>query len=292
MVKYIYMKRLFVIVFVFSFVVATLVSAPAFAAPRKPGGGTTTTPLGIDISWPQCGKRLPNDPAFVVVGVNGGLATTTNPCLADQLRYANTKATGAIASQPKVQLYVNTANPGGIGTESWPSDNIDPNGNISPTPYGEICDNSDSLACAYQYGWNRAVEDISIRFLPAATLSGVNSNPANYIWWLDVELDNTWKEGQTTFDYQSNVAVLEGMTDYFESKGIEVGLYATAYQWGIITGNSIAPESSLTGQKNWRPGGASLSTAKEACKAAPLTAGGSVIMTQYISKGIDYNYTC
>ncbi len=289
------MKRLAALSLALTFIASMLLTSSAIAAPKAkaPGGGgpTTSSPLGIDISWPQCGKRLPESPAFVVVGVNGGLATTTNPCLKDQLIYAKNKATGTIASQPKIQLYVNTANPGGLGTDSWPKNNIDPAQNTTFNPYG-TCDNSDSLACAYQYGWNRAVEDVINRFNPAAQQAGVDQIAKNYLWWLDVELDNTWKEGQTTFDYTSNTAVLEGMTEYFNSIGAEVGLYATGYQWGIITGNAITSGSNLNGLKNWRPGGANLATAKDACKATPLTAGGTVIMTQYVSKGIDYNYTC
>src|SRR5690242_11118917 len=44
---------------------------------------------GIDVSWPQCGMSLPLVRLdFAIVGVNSGYATTSNPCLADQVAWA------------------------------------------------------------------------------------------------------------------------------------------------------------------------------------------------------------
>src|SRR3990167_3457626 len=163
-----------------TFLFAAMLSVPVLAARSNTGPSTI---LGNDISWPQCGKKLPAGQAFGIVGVNGGLANTTNGCLSTQLLWAN-KSTGT-TSQPKTQLYVNTANPGGLGTVSWPSSNVDPLGNIAPNTHG-TCDGSDSLACGWQYGWNRAVEDVHIRFKPAAQAVGLPDNPTNYRWWLDV----------------------------------------------------------------------------------------------------------
>lgn len=262
---------------------------PSALAAKPAGGGGSSTPLGIDVSWPQCGKVLPKTQAFGIVGVNGGLANTTNPCMKDQLVWASKSVGGTV--QEKVQLYVNTANPGGLNTASWPVSNNDPAGNVAPNPHG-TCDGTDSLACAWQYGWNRAVEDVIDRFQPAAALAGVPTDPSTYIWWLDVETENTWKLGGTTFDNQSNVAVLEGMTKYFKSLNARVGLYSTGSQWSQIVGGSVSSTSNLNGLNNWRPGGASLSTAKQACNAAPLTPNGKVVLTQFVSKGLDYNYSC
>ena len=253
------------------------------AAKPVVGSGTATTPLGIDVSWPQCGKRLPKTQAFGIVGVNGGLATTTNPCLKDQLSWASQSVGGTL--QDKIQLYVNTANPGGLDTASWPTSNTPEN------PYG-TCNGSDSIACAWQYGWNRALEDARDRFQPAATQAGTNTSPSAYIWWLDVETINTWKAPISSFNTQSNVAVLEGMTALFQSLGGRVGLYSTAYQWGQIVGSSVPTASNLNGLKNWRPGGANLKTAKQACSATPLTTNGAVVLTQFVSKNLDYDYSC
>lgn len=260
-----------------------IVLAPAAFAAKPAASKPTSTPLGIDISYPQCNKTVPKTQAFGIVGINGGLATTTNPCLKDQLIWANKSLGGT--SQDKLQLYVNTANPGGLKTDSWP------NSTTPGNPYG-TCDGSDSLACAWQYGWNRATEAVNDRFLPAANQAKINSLPSAYIWWLDVETLNTWKAPIGSFNTQSNTAVLEGMTAHYQSIGATVGLYSTAYQWGQIVGNSVSSDSNLNGLRNWRPGGANLSTAKQACSADSLTANGTVVLTQFIDKNLDYDYSC
>jgi hypothetical protein len=249
-----------------------LTGAPALAA-KAP-----VAPTGNDISWPQCGKPLPTGQAFGIVGVNDGLANNTNPCLAEQLAWA-TKSTGATTLVPKVALYVNTANPGGLGTASWPSNNVDPQGATTNNPYG-TCDHANSAACAYQYGWNRAVED--------AWQRGV-SNPASYTWWLDVETINTWDS--TSGGLARNAADLEGMTAYFKSLGAQVGVYSTSAQWAGIAGN-VSATSNLNGLPNWRPGARTLAAAKSNCTLAPLTPGGKVVLTQYVSNNLDYDYAC
>jgi hypothetical protein len=240
----------------------TWAAGPALAAP--PDG----PPLGVDISYPQCGKPLPSGQAFAIVGVNGGRAETTNPCLAAQLAWGAESIGGT--AHDDVQLYVNTGNP--AGGDLWPQS--------GSTPYGE-CDGSSSRPCAYQYGWDRARDD--------ATIRGV-SNPEEYMWWLDVELANTW-------DYTSgggtrNAAVLEGMTDYFASIGSRgVGVYSTRLMWGRIVGNGVDSTSSLNGLPNWRPTGSGLASAKANCALAPLTPGGVIELTQFTTT-LDYNYSC
>lgn len=263
--------------------------APAASAKTASGGSTTTVPTGLDISWPQCGTRIPTTQAFGVVGVNGGLATTTNPCLQDQLVWASKSLGGT--KQDKVQLYVNTANPGGLGTASWPTTNTDSLGNVANNSYG-VCDGSDSIACAWQYGWNRAAEDVVLRFQPAATQAGVSNLASSYVWWLDVETSNTWKANGSAFNNQSNAVVLEGMTSYFKSAGGRVGLYSTSYQWNQIVGGSVAIASNLNGLASWLAGSTTLKSAKQTCNASALTTGGSVVLTQYVSKNLDYNYSC
>lgn len=273
---------------------ATALAAPPDKGSKKPGGGsgsTTAEPYGLDVSWPQCGKRLPKDMAFAIVGVNDGLANDTNHCLSDQLLWGS-KAVGG-TQQAKLQLYVNTANPAGLGTASWPTNNIDVNGSAVTSGYG-ACNGKFNydLACSYQYGWNRAVEDDVIRFTPAAKVAKIDYDSSNYIWWLDVETENTWLPSGSEFNQKSNVAVLEGMADYFISIGAEVGVYSNSYQWKEITGNLISDNSSLRGLPDWRPSG-DLKTAKFNCDAAaPLTPGGYTALTQYVIKNLDHNYSC
>lgn len=275
------MRKLLLSIFTFSLFL-TLASQPVLAAKNLP------TLVGNDISYPQCNKTYPKGQAFGIVGVNGGLANTTNLCLGSQLLWSQNSLGGT--NQIKAQLYVNTANPGGLNTPSWPQNNIDPSGNVTSNPY-VTCDGSDSLACAWQYGWNRAVEDVQYRFLPTAQSAGVNVNTASYPWWLDVETVNTWKSG-STFSLQSNTADLEGMVAYFQSIGAPIGLYSTSNQWGQIVGSTVSASSNLNGLNNWLPGARSLSSAKSNCSLSPLTAGGKAILTQYVSGQYDYDYSC
>jgi hypothetical protein len=226
--------------------------------------------LGVDVSHPQCGAPLPTGQAFALVGVNGGTATTTNPCLASQLAWGE-GSTGATVHDD-VQLYVNTGNPGGPDAASWPRS--------GSNRYGE-CDGSSSTPCAYQYGWDRAHDNAMDRGI---------SRPEEYMWWLDVEITNTWD--YTDGGPARNVAVLEGMTEYFTSIGVRgVGLYSTSYQWSQIVGDAVSSISSLNGLSNWRPAGSTLQDARANCRLAPLTPGGTVEITQFTTDH-DYNHSC
>lgn len=253
----------------------------------SPSPTPTITKIGIDVSYPQCGQTLPTGQGFGIVGVNGGIATTTNPCLSTQLLWAK-QSLGTVGQSP-IQLYVNTGNPGGLNTPSWPQNNVDPGGTTASNPYG-TCDGSDSLACAWQYGWNRAVDDVVSRFTPAAQAAGISTEPSVYPWWLDVETANSWKSG-SEFAFQSNRAVLEGMVAYFKSRGITIGVYSTAYQWGVIVG-PVPVESNLMGLRNWRAGASDLAQAQSYCALTPLTPGASIIMTQFVFNNLDHNYSC
>lgn len=244
-------------------------TGPASAAP--PG---TSDPVGIDVSWPQCGRSLPREPAFAIVGVNNGLANTTNPCLADQLAWAGTATTPALTPQPRVALYVNTANPGLQGSW-WPTSNTYKGTRVA-NPYGN-CALHVFRACSYMYGYAKAYDN--------ATVRGV-SRPASYFWWLDVETENSWQA-----DKQANAAVLEGMTAYFQSIGARVGIYSTAYQWRQIAGG-VPSTSPLAGLPSWLAGAPSLAGAKENCSLPGLTPRSRVAITQFISGGLDYNFPC
>lgn len=262
--------------------------APAAAAP--PAGGTD--PVGNDVSWPQCGKTLPASPAFAIVGVTGGLANNTNPCLRDQLDWAG-KATGG-TTQPRVALYVNTANPGHEGSW-WPSSNTYGNANVS-NPYG-TCDAKGAaegpvdLPCSYMYGYAKAYDD--------ATIRGI-MNPGNYFWWLDVETGNSWQTG-TSNATALNRATLEGMAGYFKGitagrtdpngKPAGVGIYSTGSQWGTIAG-TVPAGSPLAGLPSWLAGAKTLRGAQSNCSLPGLTPSSPVTVTQYVSAGLDYDYAC
>jgi hypothetical protein len=265
---------------------------PSLAFAVKPDGTgnskppSTSTPelVGYDISYPQCGRRLPSDHYFGVVGVNGGTAANGNPCLAEQLTWAKNAKDGS--KQDKVQLYVNTANPGEYidQVSTWPTSSTAEN------PFGP-CDWTNTTACSWQYGWNRSVAAHNEYFTPAAQAAGISSSATPYVWWLDIEMANTWQSGSGEA-LKRNVATLEGMAAYYQAKGARVGLYTTATQWNDITGNFVSSGSNLNGLANWRPSGASLSNAISNCNVEPLTAGGYISMTQYVQKNIDHNHSC
>lgn len=226
-----------------------------------------------DISYPQCGKTWPTGQLSGVVGVNNGKPTTFNPCLAGELAWAQ-GSTGQTA-QPLVQLYVNTANPGAVTPRvaSWPT-----SGNS--TRYG-TCSGGDDTACAYLYGRARAAEDVA-----------KVTRPQDHVWWLDVELGNTWDLSGPN-GRSRNAAVLEGMTDYLRSQGVAgVGLYSTGYQWGSIVGSGVSTTSSLLGLPSWIAGTGNIITAWQHCTLAPLTTGGHVVLAQFQAGGFDRDHAC
>lgn len=280
---------LMVTVLSFAFVSSVAFAAKPVGSGSSPKPSGTTELVGYDVSYPQCGKRLPNDHYFAVVGVNGGTAATPNNCLADQLGWANKAKTGS--NQPRVQLYVNTANPGEVIPEitTWPTNSFDRNGNLPANPYGS-CNGSNDKACSWLYGWNRSIYTEGV-FKSAAVSNGLNTNTAQYVWWLDVETMNTWQSGSNDALVR-NAAAIEGFGAYYQSMGAAVGLYSTEQQWNEITGDNIRENSNLRNLANWRPSGASITNAKSNCSVAPLTQGGFISLTQYVVKNLDHNHSC
>jgi hypothetical protein len=245
-----------------------LASLPAFAVPG-PG------PKGYDVSYPQCAGALPSDQAFGIVAVNAGLANTTNPCLAGQISWALGSAGGT--RQPRVSLYVNTADPGNKGVTDWPANNLDPLGHWHVTdPYGH-CAGGLSPACAWQYGWNLAEGDAQSRGVP---------NPRSYRWWLDVETINSWQSGAKV-----NRADLEGMVSYLRHIGAAAGIYSTARQFGPLVG-PVVSSSPLYRLPDWIPGANTLAQARKNCRLAPLTGGGTVTLAQWKTKPANSDYSC
>jgi hypothetical protein len=261
-------------------VVPVVAPAPLLPAPPPP------TPVGYDVSWPQCATILPSDSAFAIVGVNSGLANNTNPCLGPQLAWAS--GSSGVTSQPRVALYANTANPSASVATWWPTSDTYPAGSPAPVanPYGP-CTGGDSAACSYIYGYAKAYDNGTARGVP---------NPASFFWWLDVETENSWGP-----DKAANRAVLEGMTHYYLDVlgATGVGIYSTGYQWGLIvgatgavqSGSAIPGPSNLNGLPSWLAGASTLEGAQANCAQPPLT-GGKVTVTQYLMNGLDHNYAC
>lgn len=292
--------------------VTLLAASPAQAVPIVPVGA------GIDVSWPQCDRDLPESVPFAVVGVNGGTAASTNFCLAEQLSWAARSTTGTAPGQPGLQFYVNTGNPGDVleeyGVQTWPTDDVDPRGRDTAggtdearrNPYGECAptpgqyrDSTNDLACSWQYGWNRAVETVDDRFGPAARAAGISDAAPDYTWWLDVETMNSWQRGDADA-LARNTATLEGMTQLFVADGVSsVGLYSTGYQWRKIVGQTLAGTSgrplvgaNLLGRPSWLAGAANDAGARLRCTSATGLTGGPVALVQYIVDDLDRNRAC
>jgi hypothetical protein len=267
---------------------AGLPAGVAAATPSGPAPVTTATPppdpgpAGFDVSYPQCGSLLPTGQAFGVVGVDGGLPTTPNPCLAEQLVWA-AGSTGTVPGQPGLQLYLNTANPGQVRQEvsTWPA--------RGGTPYG-ACDGGNSRACSWQYGWERAEQSVTGIFGPAAQRAGIDPAPGSWTWWLDVETANTWQVGSSGARAR-NRAALEGMTAYLTTRGARVGLYSTGRQWAQIVGD-LPRSSPLRHLPSWLAGASSAAEARDACDDDPLVPRSDVVLAQYVTGAVDGDVSC
>lgn len=240
------------------------------------------TGAGIDLSYPQC-VRLSHDefPAnipFAIVGVNGGRASTVNPCFESEYNSAYllagaTRLTGA-TDQPRAAVYVNTGNPGTAGTW-WPGSDETESGTTVVNPAGP-CTGAAGAPCAYIYGYSMAQADYRRVSKSRVAMPG--------LWWLDVETSNTWQA-----DVAANSASLSGMVDYFKSRYLDVGLYSTSYQWNKIAGATPAT-SDLAGLPSWLAGGSYLGAPAD-CEKNPLTPNGRVAMVQYVMH-LDNDYSC
>jgi len=262
--------------------IATLgVSGSASAAPLQPEGiasiSLPPTGAGVDISFPQCASGshvdLPAGVPFAIVGVNGGVASNSNPCLASEYNSA-LLLSGATGQQPHAAVYVNTGNPA-LAASWWPSSDTTQSGTRVVNPNGP-CTHEAGAACAYIYGYSMAQADYR---RVHRTLLRFPS-----MWWLDVETTNTWQP-----DVVANSASLIGMVDYFESRGLQVGIYSTSYQWGKIAGATL-PASHLAGLPSWLAGGSAIGAPAD-CEKSALTPGGRVALVQYVTN-LDNDYAC
>jgi hypothetical protein len=289
--------------------VGVLAPTPAFAAQQgKPAPATSAgVATGSDVSWAQCGRKLPSGQAFGIVNANGGTAASFNTCLPAEITWAN--STSGSTAQPRLQFYVNTANPAGEGSW-WPTSDSDaPKPGAAPYPTGALpvttvtypggaevgCTTvnggpSYSSACAYVYGYFRAEQAVEWvhEQAPDVALSTIR-------WWLDVETMNTWQA-----DTRSNAASLAGAAAYLASAGAGVGVYSTTAQWTSIVGGTGASipalpngaTSNLIGLAEWGAGASSQKGAMSNCTAATPFTGGTNRLMQYVSNNTDYDVSC
>jgi hypothetical protein len=288
-------------------IVTTTMASTAWAAKPGGGGGSSSPPSGVDVSYPQCGSALPSSPAFAIVGVNGGLANNLNPCFGpsgsypnytqSELYWAASSATGT-TSQPKVELYVNTADPGneynGTPIADWPTSSLlsDPFGICQTTTIGTTIVGDNSPACAWQYGYNMATQDMQWLVNAANAINTqlnatfIASDTTRYTWWLDVETANSWQSGAS--GQLMNAADLLGMDNAINSApaATPVGIYSTSSQWSSITGGQ-----STLNLPDWIPGARTESGAISNCSLTTFS-GGPVAITQWTSHSLDGDYSC
>lgn len=225
--------------------------------------------FGYDVSWPQCGRVLPVDGAFKVVGVNNGLAFTKNPCFEEQLLWAG----GSSA-----QLYFNTGNPGPELSNFWPIGQTSPRLCLASDP--------DSLSCAYNYGYNFAEYAYKAAEQSYANLS-LGIKPKDAFIWLDVEIENSWRVG-----VKRNVRALQGAVFYLETvaKARKIGFYSNDYQWDLITGGTQVFKK----YPSWVATASNRELSVEACATTTGFSGGRTTLTQYIDQelDLDVNVNC
>lgn len=206
-------------------------------------------PVIAGVSWPNCNEKFTDLTFSGIVGVNDGLDFSSNPCLGSEVQlFHNSYA-----------LYLNTGYPGksyGLKYEDYPNK----------------CRSSNLNCLAYNYGYNDVL--YSVRYANLA-------NAHSYVWWLDIESDNSW-----TNSYKQNRQTLIGMVDALKKTTFRsvIGFYSYPDQWKSIT-------------NNWKPNypvwvasaTASESLAKGYCVATFSNA--PVWLSQYTTN-LDYNYNC
>ena len=260
------------------------------AAERAVALRDETESVGVarDISFPQCGGRLPalSSGSDGVLGANDGSTFTTNPCLVKELAWAK-----RLPSAPA--FYTNTGDPGPVRAKHWPI------GQTSP----KVCSGADpnSVACSFDYGWNAGWQAFGVaaeaaRRLHHVDVESARRRAANVEWWLDVETMNSWlavSGSPTRAAEQRDTASLVGQYDALRFAGVEqIGIYSTVYQWGLITGGTRAVNAQFGPTAQWLAGYASKAAATAGCSDKGFMPG-TVRMTQYLAAdGFDADVIC
>jgi len=239
-------------------------------SPPPPPGSMYSGRAGNDISYPDCPHPLPGVATIGIIGVNDGRPYTRNPCLAAEFAWAGgTGLTG---------LYVNTQAAYG------------PSATHGSTGPAGTCAKTDHNCQGYNYGYNAAkyAWTYAVQQLGAANVPSV--------WWLDIEIENTWFTNSPT----SNASSIQGALDFLgtagrygaPSMGLTVGIYSTTLQFQKITGTTFRP-----GVPVWY---ATVETTAQAAlgRCGPMAGnpnsftGGPVWLVQYLPGGFDTDVGC
>lgn len=254
-------------------------AGPRSTAPADPGGSAgrladavtrlleTKATVGRDISWPNCPKGMgiparptegkPLPPAgsrFVVIGLTNGPAFYPNPCLGEQVGYAESlhmwTAAYAVVTYPtagQLETY------GGKG----PYDAGDRAGRLRNTGYAQAQLN---VASMQQTGLDSPVV------------------------WLDVE--TVRRPAPWSADPAANRAVVEGSMRAYRDAGLKVGVYSTPYLWRSVVGpvRYRLPE--------WRTAGRQDRTAALSRCVGPTVQGGRAVLAQWYDLEADHDTLC
>jgi hypothetical protein len=230
---------------------------------------------GYDISYPQCSGSYPSSPVFGIVGVNGGVASSANPCISDELQWARGAPGQKRPKQPSLSLYIDTGDPG-TRVSNWPS------GGTAPV-YG-ACNGLLTNACSYLFGEQRSMHSFQL----VAALDTVAAKTAP--WWLDVELVESWAG-----TYALNVAALRGFVAGLHKAGATgpIGIYSTSAQWKEITGLTAQTTTTTFNAQllDWVAGVEALAQARQNCISGDFT-GVAPTLAQYKIGSLDADLRC
>jgi hypothetical protein len=223
--------------------------------------------VGRDISWPNCppgmgiaarpteGKPLPPASArFVLVGLTNGPAFYPNPCLRQQVQYAETlhlwTAAYAVVTYPVPRQLATYGDRGPFpaGTRA---------GRLSNTGYAQAEQN---------VAWMKQ--------------AGLESP----IVWLDVE--TVRPPAPWSGDLAANRAVVEGAMRGYRDQGLQIGVYSTQYLFRGVVGDVAY------GLPEWRTAGRQDRAAALAmCHHKPIQ-GGPAVVTQWYTADVDFDALC
>jgi hypothetical protein len=188
--------------------------APPPSAAPAPAGANPYPPnaFGIDVSYPDCARSRPRVAGFVIVGVNGGVPFSANPCFQREYAWAQ-------AGSPPRAVYLNTAySPRLLRL-------------VSPACRSRTAgaDTLPSIRAAYALGCSEASAAVA---LAGRTLT------ARAVIWLDVETANAWSRVSAL-----NAAVISGLLGSLRSLVPQaiLGIYSDRHQWQEITNGMSSP---------------------------------------------------
>ncbi len=243
------------------------IALPDLTTTPKPGTVGPVRLYGADVSWPQCpkgmgiperkshGAPMPTEAArFVVIGLTNGPAFTPNPCLSDQVAWAQQR-------DLLVAAYAVTSYPTRTDLVRYGSDG----------PY----DGDTRLGELRNVGYQAAqynLENMRVAGLPSPVI------------WVDVEPLTIFEWSP---DEVANAAVVEGTVKGYQDAGFKVGFYSTPLLWRRIVGDL------RFGLPEWRAAGqTSQAEAVRRCRPDWSFQGGDAVLGQWVEDDRDRNVTC